>query len=236
MQFGHLNSNCQLVSIICHLFHPQPPETTQGSRAQQLYCFDPVFIGFFVRALAASMSSNCASLVEPVASPETVTAATLRQAFRDVLQGKDLDAFSVVEARIQVSTKLGFRPDALDGRKKEIRRLLTSLVQELRVDTGGLEVQVSLAERTIEEHKEHDQARQEVYMGTISRCRDAHLPDGRPYRSLEELERKDIADAVREAFDNTLPTWVGRGRPRTPSQESRSEGIVISRILFIVVF
>ena len=227
---------CQLVSIICLLLHPQPPEATQGSSAQQLYCFGPVSIEFVVRVLAASMSLDSASLVESVACPETVTAATLRQAFRDVLQGKDLDAFSVAEARMQVSTKLGFQPDALDGRKKEIRRLLTSLVQELRVETGGLEVQVSLAERTIEEHKEPDQARQYVYMVTISRCRDAHLPDGRPYRNLEELERKDIADAVRKAFDTPLPTEDGRGRPRTPMQESRSEGIDISRTIFIVVF
>ena len=64
----------------------------------------------------------------PSRAPSTVSADAIRSALLEALQGKDLNLTSLSEVCEQVSQKLGFAPDALDGRKKEFKKITKAVV------------------------------------------------------------------------------------------------------------
>ena len=63
------------------------------------------------------------------------------------------------------------------------------------------------------EEKEDDNAIRIVYLITISRVKDACLPDGRAYQDLSTLSHEAVAKAVVTSFNNPLSAGVKGGRP-----------------------
>jgi len=131
------------------------------------------------------------------------------------MEGKDLEYISLGELRKQVSQKLGFFPDALDIRKKEVKKLATELIQSQQEACAQTPAKEMLDKLLAEE--ENLDARQEVYLITISHVIQATLPDGCAYADLDSLERKAVAEAVLNAFDDPIPLQANAaGRPRAP--------------------
>jgi hypothetical protein len=160
-------------------------------------------------------------------TPEAIPAECLRTSLQKVLQGKDLGCVSVGEIRKQVSVRLGFPDDGLDCRKKEIRKLTTDIVAEL-LSEAGLPPVIPFAQQLLDLKGEKADARQYVYLVTISRVLVAILADGRGYKDLQEMSRKEIADALRDSLSNSMQDSAGRGRPRN----AEAEPLVLSVFVF----
>ena len=161
--------------------------------------------------------------------PASVSAAQLRSVLTEALHGKDLGLISLSEIRKQVSQKLGFQLDALDSRRKEFKKIARDVVEALQgqqiTDTAILQELLGEAENA--------EARQQVYLITLARVLDAMLPDGRAYADLNALDRKAIAAAVLDAFDNPVPLVAhAAGRPRAPRGDDQPSSIVT----FLAVF
>ena len=162
-------------------------------------------------------------------TPESLSADAIRDALKAAIEGKDLDLISVGEIRVQIAGTFGFPGDAFEMRKKEIRKILKALVQDIKRAAGEEVVVISLAQQIVEQQHEVDTARQEIYLVTISRIRAATLPNGIQYQDLENLGRAEIGEAVRDAFDNPESAGLG-GRPRRQGVDA------ISMVVFLVVF
>ena len=61
---------------------------------------------------------------------------------------------------------------------------------------------------------ENDSARQTVYLVTVSRVLPGVASAG-GYRDIEKLTRRELADAIRNAFDSPVASASGAGCPRT---------------------
>jgi hypothetical protein len=123
--------------------------------------------------------------------------------------------------------RLGFPDDGLDCRKKEIRKLTTDIVAEL-LSEAGLPPVIPFAQQLLDLKGEKADARQYVYLVTISRVLVAILADGRGYKDLQEMSRKEIADALRDSLSNSMQDSAGRGRPRN----AEAEPLVLSVFVF----
>jgi len=134
---------------------------------------------------------------------------------QEALRDKDPHHISMGELRALVAQNLGFAARGLDCRKKELRKLATDIVQSL------LGAQDSFLKKLIDLKGEKSDARQQIYLVTISRVLAATLADGRAYADLTDMARKTIADAVRDAFDHPVSTG-GAGRPRTKEVDKGS--------------
>lgn len=176
---------------------------------------------FCASALMASSSAG------PLAAP---TADALRDALRQAMSGRDLSTVSVREIRSEVSVQFGLGPDGLDARKQEIGELTKELVQERQRSTGGVVGTKPLVEQVLDLRGEQAGSIQRVYLITISRVLDALLPDGSEYKDLRLLSRADVGDAIRDAFDNVLPTGQA-GRPRQAGGSSVVSFVVVFREL-----
>ena len=160
-----------------------------------------------------------------VAIAAVVTADALRDALRAALQGKDLWTISIRQCREQVAQAVGLAPDGLADREDEFKELLTVVVQELT----AAEVAIKPLAKIIGE-EENKNAVQVVHLITLARVLSAALADGRQYKDLQTVDRKTIADAVADAFDNPLVQGAGTrgGRPRV-DRESIVKLIVVFR-------
>ena len=163
-------------------------------------------------------------------TPDSLPADTIRVALKAALQGKDLNAISVGEIREQMAGEFGFPGNALDGRKKEIRKILKGLVEDIQREAGVEVAVVSLAQQIVDQQAEVATALQEIYLVTISRIHDTTLANGLQYQDLQGMERREIGDAIRDAFDNPVTSGVRGGRPRRQHEEA------LSVIVFLVVF
>ena len=76
------------------------------------------------------------------------------------------------------------------------------------------------------EHKEKESAVQYIYFVNISRVLDQVAIEFVPFKDLATLTRADNADAIRDAFDNPLPSRLG-WRPRSRNEETRVELVVV---------
>ena len=152
-------------------------------------------------------------------TPQGVDAGTLRKAVQEALVGKDLDLISLRELREQVAISLGFQADDLEPRKKEFKNLVQDIVQSMHAEKSPL--------ASLLEEPEKD-GLQQVYLITMSHVLGATLPDGRSYKDLETLTRKDVALAVVQAFNAPLPTGSIGGRPRKNPDEPN--------VLLVVVY
>jgi len=95
----------------------------------------------------AMCSGPSTSVLEPPAlaaipaeppAPAAIPADTIRAALREALQGKDLDQVSAKEIREQAASMLGLAAGGLECRKREIRKLLTTLLSHVFVFVLGL--------------------------------------------------------------------------------------------------
>jgi len=145
-------------------------------------------------------------------TPENIPAAVLQDAMREALRDKDLNCISVGEMRSLLAKKFGFAPNGLECRKKELRKLTADIVQSMLCTSS--QKTASFLKMLLDLKGEKDDARQQIYLVTISRVLAARLEDGRAYADLTDMERKTIGDAVREAFDHPESTAAG-GRPRS---------------------
>jgi hypothetical protein len=163
-------------------------------------------------------------------TPQSVSTEILRSALQEALQGKDLSLISLGEIRRQVACNLGFHPDLLDFRKKEIKKIARDVVQELQRQQAPAVVVKTFLEQLLEEEEKMD-ALQYVYLITVARVLDATLPDGRAYADLKTTNRKTIAEAVLNAFDDPLAMGSGTagGRPR---QKEENESMVALLVVY----
>ena len=164
-------------------------------------------------------------------SAPDISTESLMAAVREAVQGQDLDIVSIREIRAKVSEKFGLPADGLDVRAEELKQMMTTIVQEIKTPDELRELLVSVAQRSIELPEKLD-ALQCLYLITITRIRAATLPDGREYRDLATMERKEIADAIRDAFDNPIATGTRGGRPRNSSKDC----VAPSSVLYVIVF
>ena len=130
------------------------------------------------------------------------------------------------EVRREVSAKLGFSEDALDVRKKEIRKMIEGLLQDMQ--GNAVDLNKKSLEQLLEQPEKND-GLQRVYLITLSRVQDATLEDGRAYADLSQMDRKTVAQAVLDAFDNPLSS-PGGGRPR--DSEDDAAGLVEMLVVF----
>lgn len=165
---------------------------------------------------------------DSVLTPESLPAAAIRKVLTETLHGKDLSCISVGEIRSQVALKFGFLADGLETRKREIKKLTADVVQDLQAERGEPTTVVPFLKQLLAQTEEDVDARQSIYLVTISRVLDAELADGRQYKDLEGMSRQDIADAVRDALLNPALTALG-GR-------KRSDGTSASLVTLLVVF
>ena len=70
-------------------------------------------------------------------TPRSAPAATLQNVLKEALQGMDLLKISIGEMRRDLAQRLGFAPDALDGRMDEIKELMREVVAELQDGEDG---------------------------------------------------------------------------------------------------
>jgi adenylylsulfate kinase-like enzyme len=90
------------------------------------------------------------------AVPNDVLCAALRAA----MEGKDLEVLSTSQIRQEVAQKLGFAVDGLDSRKKEIKKILKALVQEITAVTGEIVSEIlSIVQDIMENQLEKADAR-----------------------------------------------------------------------------
>lgn len=144
-------------------------------------------------------------------TPQGVDATTLRKAIHEAIAGKDLNLVSLRELREQVATSLGFQADALDARKRELKNMIQEIVE------GKLSAKSPVT--LLLEETEKD-GLQRVYLITMSHVLGATLSDGRSYKDLQTVTRKDVALAVAAAFNKPLPTGSSGGRPRSNPDEA----------------
>jgi hypothetical protein len=147
---------------------------------------------------------------------------TVRDVMRGILEGKDLVTISLGEVRRLVSVKLSFAPEALDPRKKELKQIAATIVAELQAKAGAkslLDALLALPENN---------SVQTVYLITMARILASVLADGANYKDLNVVERKAIAEAVLDAFNNPVATTCG-GRPRAAGCTNAVELIVVYR-------
>jgi len=161
-------------------------------------------------------------------TPTTATADALKAALSHALQGKDLNCVSLHELRQQICTHLGFPADGLEFRRKEIKKLAKEYV-EAALTTAGAS-RDHLAEVLAE--KELEDGLQSVYFITMSHVRVTTVEVVTAYKDLDTLERKAVADAVRDAFDNPMALANGLGRPRAVNTDGQRK----SQIDLLVVF
>ena len=145
-------------------------------------------------------------------TPENIPAGVLRDAMQEALRNKDLNCISVGEMRALLAKKFGFAATGLDCRKKELRKLTADIVQSMLCAPS--QTTSSFLKTLLGLKGEKDDARQQIYLVTISRVLGARLEDGRAYVDLTDMDRKTIGDAVRESFDHPESTAAG-GRPRS---------------------
>ena len=151
----------------------------------------------------------------------------LRQAITGVVQGQDLARVSVGEVRKQAAEKLGLPPLALEIRKTEIKQLTQDAVRALEGNDGQPEPAPPSALDALLAEEEVPTALQQVYLITMARVLTATLPDGSNFRDLQSVERKDIAQAVLDAFNNPMSTGAGSagGRPRAPAADGKTSTV-----------
>ena len=155
-------------------------------------------------------------------TPRSVPEEIIRDVMRGVLVGKDLVTISLGEVRRSLSAKLGFAPEALDPRKKELKHIAKTIVEELRVKVASkllLDALLVQPESNIV---------QTVYLITMARVLASTLADGANFKDLNVVERKTIAEAVLDAFNNPVASTCG-GRPRTSGSINVVELIVVYR-------
>ena len=63
---------------------------------------------------------------------DTISAASLKEALAEALQGKDLEAISVGEVRRMIAVQINLSPDGLEGRKKEIKKLTEAVEKDMQ--------------------------------------------------------------------------------------------------------
>jgi len=127
-------------------------------------------------------------------TPQSLTTEKLCSTLQETLRGKDPSTISLREVREEAATDLGFQPDALDFRKDEVDDILKELVEAIMAGRSALDMLVA--------EKEVPDARQQVYLITVSHVLAAILQDGCAYKELQNLSRKNIAEAVLASFDD----------------------------------
>lgn len=192
-----------------------------------------------VLPVICSMASSPANLpqAEAVADaspipPQDVTAEALRVAILQILQGKDLLAVSLKELRQQVSQKLGYNADAMEFRRSEIKKLAAGIVQAQLGAQGNALQLVDAVLQALLQHPEKADALQYVYLCTMSHTTgDCPMAtETMPYKDLDHLDRRLVAEAVVDAFDNPLALGVAGGRPRD-DEETRLKMVAVFREL-----
>ena len=176
--------------------------------------------------LVAAPNPNAQLTVDEAPSAATISAADLRAALVTAMRNKDLAAVSTGEIRAEIACTFGLADGALDCRKREIRKLTATVVDELSHERGeALGVQPFL-QQVLDMKGERDGARQEIYFVTISRVLETISPVGvLEFQDISKMTREDVAKAIRDAFDNPLPSGARGGRPR--SSEDSAVALVI---------
>ena len=130
--------------------------------------------------LLGPLPDQLPEMASPV-TPRTVSTEAIRVAMEKVLKDKDLAYVSLSEMRQQVAESLGFGSDGLECRKKEMKKLAKDFVAASQTEQEGDTIsQAALA--TLLAEVESLDARQYVYLITLSRVHEAVLPDGRAYK------------------------------------------------------
>lgn len=147
----------------------------------------------------------------------------LRTGLQEAIRDKDLECISVKEIRTQLAQMFGFAPDGLECRKREIKKLTADVVQGIQPHDV-----VSFLQLLLGQKGEKEDARQHVYLVTVSRVLEATLEDGRRYEDLNDMERNKIADAVSDSFNNPMSSALG-GRPRNSNTKPLISFLVVFR-------
>ena len=125
-------------------------------------------------ALVQPASGTRGPSVDEATLARAVPIAHIRDALKEAMEGKDLDTLSLGELRREVATKLGFTEGGLDVRKKEIKKVVRDLLEEMRGAIVDL-VKESL-QRLLKEPEKAD-ALQTIYAAVEIVC---NICEGRP--------------------------------------------------------
>ena len=165
-----------------------------------------------------------------MAAAAAPTRAQLEEASRALLQGVELSGVSLKAFRHRLAAHLGLQPDGLDDRRDEVGEIVRAAVQELH--PGGAPAAAAADAGPVGpdwDAPEDTKARQWVYLVTFA----ATLPEtaeaaaasgGAPLRTLGEVSREQIRDAILDAVTNPVQST----RVRQPWEEdARQENVNI---------
>ena len=156
----------------------------------------------------------------PAAGPST---EQIKASVAELLATVDRDSTSVFKFRRMVSQHMGLGKKGLEARADEVNDLIKQAVQTSSPSATPAQRIAAIVQDLGDEDGDHKGV---AYLGTISRVL-ADTQAASNLRDIKAMSRPELAECVRNAFDDPLPDPLGRGR-----KCARTEGIVKKIVVF----
>ena len=156
----------------------------------------------------------------PAAGPST---EQIKASVAELLATVDRDSTSVFKFRRMVSQHMGLGKKGLEARADEVNDLIKQALQTSSPSATPAQRIAAIVQDLGDEDGDHKGV---AYLGTISRVL-ADTQAASNLRDIKATSRPELAECVRNAFDDPLPDPLGRGR-----KCARTEGIVKKIVVF----